>query len=124
MQADRFIQAHAGNRNAISVYGQESNSTTRKLAVMNMAIRGIPFDFGDKPEDTLLNPLHIDKKMDVVMANPPFNQKEWWNESLANDPRWAYGTPPQGNANFAWLQHMIYHLSPKAKWHSCSPTAQ
>ncbi|AGI35601.2 class I SAM-dependent DNA methyltransferase [Mannheimia haemolytica] len=115
VQADRFIQAHAGNRNAISVYGQESNSTTRKLAVMNMAIRGIPFDFGDKPEDTLLNPLHIDKKMDVVMANPPFNQKEWWNESLANDPRWAYGTPPQGNANFAWLQHMIYHLSPKGK---------
>ncbi|MCB4227660.1 type I restriction-modification system subunit M [Mannheimia haemolytica] len=115
VQTDRFIQAHAGNRNAISVYGQESNPTTRKLAVMNMAIRGIPFDFGDKPEDTLLTPLHIDKKMDVVMANPPFNQKEWWSESLSNDPRWAYGTPPQGNANFAWLQHMIYHLSPKGK---------
>lgn len=115
VQTDRFIQAHQGNRNAISVYGQESNPTTRKLAVMNMAIRGIPFDFGDKPEDTLLNPLHIDKKMDFVMANPPFNMKEWWSESLAGDPRWAYGTPPQGNANFAWLQHMIYHLSPKGK---------
>lgn len=87
VQADRFIQAHAGNRNAISVYGQESNPTTRKLAVMNMAIRGIPFDFGDKPEDTLINPLHIDKKMDFVMANPPFNMKEWWSESLASDPR-------------------------------------
>ncbi len=115
VQADRFIQAHAGNRNAISVYGQESNPTTRKLAVMNMAIRGIPFDFGDKPEDTLVNPLHIDKKMDVVMANPPFNMKEWWSESLVSDPRWAYGTPPQSNANFAWLQHMLYHLSPKGK---------
>lgn len=115
VQTDRFIQAHQGNRNAISVYGQESNPTTRKLAVMNMAIRGIPFDFGDKPEDTLINPLHIDKKMDFVMANPPFNMKEWWSESLAGDPRWAYGTPPQGNANFAWLQHMIYHLSPKGK---------
>ncbi|QIW16049.1 restriction endonuclease subunit M [Pasteurellaceae bacterium RH1A] len=115
VQTDRFIQAHQGNRNAISIYGQESNPTTRKLAVMNMAIRGISFDFGDKPEDTLQHPLHLDKKMDFVMANPPFNMKEWWSESLAQDPRWAYGTPPAGNANFAWLQHMLYHLSSQGR---------
>ncbi len=115
VSTDKFIQAHQGNRNAISIYGQESNPTTRKLAVMNMAIRGIDFDFGNRPEDTLINPLHIDKKMDFVMANPPFNVKDWWNESVAKDPRWAFGTPPQGNANFAWLQHMIYHLSATGK---------
>ncbi len=115
VSTDKFIQAHKGNRNAISIYGQESNPTTRKLAVMNMAIRGIDFDFGDRNEDTLIHPLHIDKKMDFVMANPPFNVKDWWDESIAGDPRWAYGTPPKSNANFAWLQHMIYHLSENGK---------
>ncbi|MDP8056649.1 type I restriction-modification system subunit M [Pasteurella atlantica] len=115
VSTDKFIQSHSGNRNAISIYGQESNPTTRKLAVMNMAIRGIDFDFGNRNEDTLKNPLHIDKKMDFIMANPPFNIKEWWSESLADDPRWKFGTPPESNANFAWLQHMIYHLSEKGK---------
>jgi type I restriction-modification system DNA methylase subunit len=79
---------------------------------MNMAIRGIDFNFGGAPGDTLLNDLHPDLRADFVMANPPFNMKEWWNEKLASDPRWIAGTPPQGNANFAWLQHMLYHLAP------------
>ena len=79
---------------------------------MNMAIRGIDFNFGGGPGDTLLNDLHPDLRADFVMANPPFTMKECWNEKLASDPRWIAGTPPQGNANFAWLQHMLYHLAP------------
>ena len=82
---------------------------------MNMAIRGIDYDFGKHNADSFTQPQHIDKKMDFIMANPPFNISDWWSESLADDPRWAYGTPPKGNANFAWLQHMIYHLSPNGK---------
>ena len=93
-----------GKTGQISVYGQESNPTTWRLAAMNMTIRGIDFNFGGAPGDTLLNDLHPDLRADFVMANPPFNMKEWWNEKLANDPRWIAGTPPQGNANFAWLQ--------------------
>ena len=122
VQSEEFIEQHGGkvtngqkngkNRGQISVYGQESNPTTWRLAAMNMAIRGIDFNFGGAPGDTLLNDLHPDLRADFVMANPPFNMKEWWNEKLANDPRWIAGTPPQGNANFAWLQHMLYHLAP------------
>uniref|UniRef100_UPI003562524E class I SAM-dependent DNA methyltransferase n=2 Tax=Pasteurellaceae TaxID=712 RepID=UPI003562524E len=115
VQTERFIAEHAGNRNQISIFGQESNLTTWKLASMNMAIRGLDCDFGGSNADTFNQPKHIDKKMDFIMANPPFNMKEWWSEKLAADPRWQYGTPPTGNANFAWLQHMIYHLSPKGK---------
>jgi len=116
VQSEEFVERHAGQiRNAkrdISVYGQESNPTTWRLAAMNMAIRGIDFNFGGAPADTLLNDLHPDLRADFVMTNPPFNMKEWWNEKLANDPRWIAGTPPQGNANFAWLQHMLWHLAP------------
>lgn len=121
VQSEDFIEQHAGlaaknqgNKTSgqISVYGQESNPTTWKLAAMNMAIRGIDFNFGPGPADTLLNDLHPDLRADYVMANPPFNMKEWWNAKLENDPRWMAGTPPQGNANFAWLQHMLYHLAP------------
>lgn len=122
VQSEDFIAQHAGksakgggNKSSgqISVYGQESNPTTWKLAAMNMAIRGIDFNFGGGPGDTLQNDLHPDLRADYVMANPPFNMKEWWSEKLANDPRWLPGcTPPQGNANFAWLQHMLYHLAP------------
>ncbi|MCK9002520.1 type I restriction-modification system subunit M [Haemophilus influenzae] len=115
VQTERFITAHQGNINNVSIYGQEFNPTTWKLAAMNMAIRGIDYDFGKYNADSFTQPQHIDKKMDFIMANPHFNDKEWWNESLADDPRWAYGTPPKGNANFAWLQHMIYHLSPNGK---------
>jgi type I restriction enzyme M protein len=117
VQSEEFIEQHGGKvangkTGQISVYGQESNPTTWRLAAMNMAIRGIDFNFGGAPGDTLLNDLHPDLRADFVMANPPFNMKEWWNEKLANDPRWIAGTPPQGNANFAWLQHMLYHLAP------------
>lgn len=122
VQSEDFIAQHAGKSTKgggnkasgqISVYGQESNPTTWKLAAMNMAIRGLDFNFGGGPGDTLQNDLHPDLRADYVMANPPFNMKEWWSEKLANDPRWLPGcTPPQGNANFAWLQHMLYHLAP------------
>jgi type I restriction enzyme M protein len=114
VQSEEFIEEHGGktDKAQISVYGQESNPTTWRLAAMNMAIRGIDFNFGGAPGDTLLNDLHPDLRADFVMANPPFNMKEWWNEKLASDPRWIAGTPPQGNANFAWLQHMLYHLAP------------
>ncbi|MDG6895347.1 DNA methyltransferase [Volucribacter amazonae] len=115
VQTERFIQAHQGKINDVSIYGQEFNPTTWKLAAMNMAIRGIEFDFGKSNADSFTNPQHIDKKMDFVMANPPFNMDEWWNESLVDDPRWQYGIPPKGNANFAWLQHMLYHLAPKGR---------
>ena len=117
VQSEEFIEEHGGKAangksGQISVYGQESNPTTWRLAAMNMAIRGIDFNFGGAPGDTLLNDLHPDLRADFVMANPPFNMKEWWNEKLSQDPRWIAGTPPQGNANFAWLQHMLYHLAP------------
>ncbi|MEA2119753.1 class I SAM-dependent DNA methyltransferase [Halovibrio sp. HP20-50] len=117
---DKFIEEHAKEwhydaaeqRKHISVYGQESNPTTWRLAAMNMAIRGLDFNFGNKNADTFLNDQHPDLRADFVMANPPFNMKDWWSESLADDARWKYGTPPKGNANFAWLQHMLYHLRP------------
>ncbi len=117
VQSEEFIENHGGKvadgkSGQISVYGQESNPTTWRLAAMNMAIRGIDFNFGGQPGDTMLNDLHPDLRADYVMANPPFNMKEWWNAKLENDPRWIVGVPPQGNANFAWLQHMLYHLAP------------
>lgn len=117
VQSEEFIAEHGGRvangkTGQISVYGQEHNPTTWKLAAMNMAIRGMDFNFGGQPGDTLQNDLHPDLRADYVMANPPFNMKEWWNAKLEQDPRWLVGTPPQGNANFAWLQHMLYHLAP------------
>ena len=117
VQSEEFIQQHGGKvvdgkTGQISVYGQESNPTTWRLAAMNMAIRGLDFNFGGGPGDTLLNDLHADLRFDYVMANPPFNMKEWWNARLENDKRWLVGMPPQGNANFAWLQHMLFHLKP------------
>ena len=117
VQSEEFIAEHGGKvvngkTGHISVYGQESNPTTWKLAAMNMAIRGLDFNFGGQPGDTLQNDLHPDLRADYVMANPPFNMKEWWNAKLEQDPRWLVGRPPQGNANFAWLQHMLYHLAP------------
>lgn len=112
VQSENFIKTHAGKVDDISVYGQEYNHTTWQLAAMNMAIRGIDFNFGGQPADTLNNDLHPDLRADYIMANPPFNMKEWWTEKLAKDVRWKYGTPPESNANFAWMQHMIHHLSP------------
>lgn len=112
VQSEAFIEAHGGKLGAISVYGQESNPTTWRLAAMNMAIRGIDFNFGKQPADTFLSDQHPDLRADYVMANPPFNVSEWWDGKLEGDPRWVYGTPPKGNANFAWVQHMLYHLAP------------
>lgn len=112
VSSERFIEAHGGRIGDVSIYGQESNPTTWRLAAMNMAIRGIEFNFGKQPGDTFLNNQHPDLRADYVMANPPFNVKEWWDGSLEADIRWQYGTPPEGNANFAWLQHMLHHLAP------------
>ncbi|HRF81116.1 MAG TPA: class I SAM-dependent DNA methyltransferase [Flavobacteriales bacterium] len=113
VQSETFIEQFGGRLGDISVYGQESNPTTWRLAAMNMAIRGIDFNFGKEPANTFTNDQHPDLRADFVMANPPFNVKEWWDAKLEGDPRWQYGTPPQGNANFAWLQHMLHHLAPK-----------
>lgn len=115
VQSVKFIQEHAGNRNNISVFGQEANADTWKMAKMNMAIRGIDANFGDHPKDTFFNDLHSTQKFDFIMANPPFNLSNWGQDKLQNDPRWAYGLPPAGNANYAWIQHMIYHLAPNGK---------
>lgn len=115
VQSVKFLQAHSGNRNRISVYGQESNADTWKMAKMNMAIRGIDADFGPYQADTFFNDLHKTLKADFIMANPPFNLKNWGQDKLKEDIRWKYGVPPEGNANFAWIQHMIHHLAPNGK---------
>ena len=112
VQSEHFINAHKGKIGDVSIYGQEYNHTTWQLAAMNMAIRGIDFNFGKEPANTYTNDQHPDLRADYVMANPPFNMKEWDTGVKDNDPRWRYGTPPSGNANFAWLQHMLYHLAP------------
>ena len=115
VQSAAFIEAHQGNRNRISVYGQESNADTWKMAKMNMAIRGIDADFGPYHADTFFNDLHKSLKADFIMANPPFNLSNWGQDKLTDDIRWKYGVPPAGNANYAWIQHMIHHLAPKGK---------
>jgi type I restriction enzyme M protein len=112
VQSEKFIEEHGGKLGNISVYGQESNPTTWRLAAMNMAIRGIDFNFGKEPANSFTADQHPDLRADYVMANPPFNISEWWDGKLEGDPRWKYGTPPKSNANFAWLQHMLYHLAP------------
>lgn len=106
VQSAKFIQAHSGKRGEIAVYGQESNADTWKMAKMNMAIRGIDADFGPYQADTFFNDLHKTLKADFIMANPPFNLSNWGQEKLKDDVRWKYGTPPAGNANYAWIQHM------------------
>lgn len=110
VQSEKFIEAHGGKLGDVSIYGQESNPTTWRLAAMNLAIRGIDFNLGREPADTFIRNQHSDLRADFVLANPPFNISDWWHGSLEGDPRWAYGTPPQGNANYAWLQHMLFHL--------------
>ena len=115
VQSEKFVQAHSGNRGTISVYGQESNADTWKMAKMNMAIRGIDANFGPYQADTFFNDLHKTLKADFIMANPPFNLSNWGQEKLKEDVRWKYGIPPAGNANYAWIQHMIHHLAPNGK---------
>ncbi|KAA8829866.1 type I restriction-modification system subunit M [Bifidobacterium tissieri] len=111
VQSAEFVRNHQGNINNISVYGQESNPTTWKMATMNLAIRGIDADLGPKNDDTFFNDLHRTERFDYILANPPFNLSDWGGDKLKDDPRWEYGVPPEGNANFAWMQHMIHHLS-------------
>jgi type I restriction enzyme M protein len=114
IMSEKFIKEHQGNVEDISIYGQESNQTTYRLCRMNLAIRGIDgSQVKWNTEGSFLNDLHKDLKADFILANPPFNDSDWSGQLLQKDPRWQYGTPPTSNANFAWLQHMIYHLSPK-----------
>lgn len=115
VQSAEFVKHHAGNIGNLSIYGQDANPTTRKMAIMNLAIRGIEADLGACNADTFYNDLHKTLKADFILANPPFNLSGWNNGSLNDDPRWKYGLPPSGNANFAWLQHMISHLLPNGK---------
>lgn len=115
VQSERFIEAHGGKLGDVSIYGQEANPTTWRLAAMNLAIRGIDFNLGKDPADTFVRDQHSDLRADFILANPPFNISDWWHGSLEGDPRWLYGTPPQGNANYAWLQHMLYHLKPTGR---------
>ncbi len=113
VQSERFIKAHHGRVADISIFGQESNSTTWRLAKMNLAIRGIEANFGDEWADSFHRDLHRDLRADYVLANPPFNSSDWDGDLLRQDARWQYGTPPAGNANFAWVQHFVHHLAPQ-----------
>ena len=110
VQSEKFAEAHGGKLGDISIYGQESNATTRRLAMMNLAIRGIEADLGEEQADTFRRDLHPDLRADFVLANPPFNDSDWFRKD--DDARWQFGLPPRGNANFAWVQHFIYHLAP------------
>ncbi len=110
VQSEKFVLEHGGRLGDISIYGQESNATTRRLALMNLAIRGIEADFGSEHADTFRRDLHKDLKAQFVLANPPFNDSDW--HRIDDDVRWKYGLPPKGNANFAWVQHFVHHLAP------------
>lgn len=112
VQSEEFIEKHGGRIGDLSIYGQESNPTTWKLAKMNLALRGIEANLGPHHADAFRNDLHKDLRADFVLANPPFNMSDWGGENLKDDVRWKYGVPPPGNANFAWVQHMVHHLAP------------
>jgi len=111
VQSEKFVESHGGKLGDISIYGQESNATTRRLAVMNLALRGIEADFGPEHADTFRRDLHPDLRADYVLANPPFNDSDWFRKD--DDVRWQFGVPPKGNPNFAWVQHFIHHLAPQ-----------
>jgi type I restriction enzyme M protein len=112
VQSEEFVLAHGGRRDDIAIYGQEFVATTWRLAKMNLAIRGIEANLGDRAEDAFHRDLHPDLRADFVLANPPFNKDDWYSGALEKDPRWKYGLPPASNANFAWVQDFIYHLAP------------
>jgi len=112
VQSEKFVEEHGGRLGDIAIYGQDSNPTTWRLAKMNLAIRRIDADLGPHHADTFLSDLHKDLKADYILANPPFNMSDWGGERLRDDPRWRYGVPPAGNANYAWVQHFIHHLAP------------
>ncbi len=113
VQSERFVEEHGGHKSDIAIYGQESNPTTWRLAMMNLAIRGIDADLGGRPADSFHNDLHKDLRADFILANPPFNMSDWGGELLKDDVRWRFGVPPASNANYAWIQHFIYHLAPE-----------
>ena len=113
VQSEKFVEAHGGKLGDIAVYGQESNPNTWRLAKMNLAIRGIDANLGPHNGDAFHNDLHKDLKADFIIANPPFNTSDYGGEKLREDMRWKYGAPPEGNANFAWVQHFIHHLAPR-----------
>ncbi len=116
VQSEKFVTEHRGRINDISIYGQESNQTTWRLAKMNLAIRGIDSSQVKwNNEGSFLNNAHKDLKADYIIANPPFNVSDWSGELLRTDGRWQFGTPPPGNANFAWIQHFVYHLAPNGQ---------
>jgi type I restriction enzyme M protein len=112
VQSEEFIERHGGRIGDLSIYGQESNPTTWKLAKMNLALRGIEANLGPHHADTFRNDLHKDLRADFILANPPFNMSDWGGENLKEDVRWKYGVPPASNANFAWVQHIVHHLAP------------
>ncbi len=112
VQSEKFVEEHGGRVGDIAVYGQESNYTTWKLARMNLAIRGIDANLGPRNADSFRADLHPDLKADFILANPPFNMSDWGGENLRQDVRWKFGMPPVNNANYAWIQHFIHHLSP------------
>ncbi|GBQ10201.1 SAM-dependent DNA methyltransferase [Komagataeibacter rhaeticus] len=112
VQSEQFVESHGGKLGDIAIYGQESNYTTWRLAKMNLAVRGIGADIRWNNEGSFLRDALKDLRFDTILANPPFNVSEWWNASLEEDPRWQYGKPSAGNANYAWLQHILWHLAP------------
>ncbi|WP_219722077.1 N-6 DNA methylase [Deinococcus planocerae] len=112
VQSEKFVEAYGGQRTDVSIFGQESNPTTWRLAHMNLAIHGVEARLGEQPADTFLRDQHPDLKADFVLANPPFNVSDWSGQLLRGDVRWTYGDPPPGNANYAWIQHFIHHLAP------------
>jgi type I restriction enzyme M protein len=112
VQSEHFVEAHGGHKRDISIFGQESNTTTWRLAHMNLAIRGIEANLGEQPADSFVRDLHPDLKADYILANPPFNVSDWSGQLMREDVRWKFGTPPVGNANYAWIQHFIHHLAP------------
>lgn len=115
VQSEEFVKEHQGKITDLSVYGQEANPTTWKLAKMNLAIRGIDNDFGPRHGDTFLNDLHKGIRFDYILANPPFNLKDWGGNRLKEDSRWMYGVPPENNANYAWIEHIVSKLKPDGK---------
>ncbi len=112
VQSERFVEEHGGRLGDIAIYGQESNATTWRLAMMNLAIRGLDANLGGRHADSFHNDLHKDLRADFILANPPFNMSDWGGERLREDARWRYGAPPVNNANYAWIQHFVHHLSP------------
>jgi type I restriction enzyme M protein len=115
VQSEKFIESHGGKFGDVSLYGQEANPTTWRLVAMNLAIRGMDFNLGKEPADTFHRDQHPDLKADYALANPPFNISDWGGDRLLDDKRWVYGTPPAGNANYGWLQHILHHLGPRGQ---------